>query len=316
VGFFSSNYNKPGPGVDKDAPEKPSFFVFFEVFKRKFWHLIKVNLMFVLFNCLALVAAFFIATVYMQKVEIDGGLGDLYIRFILAAVMTLIPLITIGPVQAGFTHILRNYSREEHSFIWWDFKESFVRNFKQGMIITLIDIVVMYILAIAINFYTNLPGLVSTAASSFVVLSIIIFSMMHLYIYPMLVTVKLSVKDIYKNALIFAIIKLFPNLLILVLNLLISLAAFYNILIGAVLYVILLPSFVGLMNNFYVNPIIKKYVVNSTEPEKQEEDDEDDDEDDNNTESFYRKEIVIAETNENGDDTDVKSLLGDDDSER
>lgn len=296
MGLFSSNYNKPGPGVDKDAPPKPSIFVFFEVLQRKFWNLIKVNLMFVLFNIPALLIAFIIASVYMQKIELGGETENFVIRFVLAAFMTLLPLITMGPVQAGFTYILRNYSREEHAFIWSDFKEHFVKNFKQGMAITGIDIVVIYILGIALNFYTSYSNLVSVAATSFVVLAIVIYSMMHLYIYPMLVTVKLSVKNIYKNALIFSIIKLFPNLIIFVLNLIIAFAAFYNIIIGIVLYVFLLPSVVGLMNNFHVNPIIKRYVVAPSESEEQEDDEDDEDEDD--TEGFYKKEI------DSGDDSD------------
>ncbi|MDF2984575.1 MAG: putative integral rane protein [Eubacterium sp.] len=287
MGFFSINYNKPGPGVDKDAPPKPRFFIFFEVLKRKFWHLLRVNMMFALFNIPALLIAFIIASVYLQKIQFDDGIGDFYLRFFLAALMTLLPVVTLGPVQAGFTYILRNYSREEHSFIWWDFKETFAKNFKQGMAITAIDIVVMYILGIAINFYTSQSGLISTAATSFVVLSLVIFSIMHFYIYPMLVTVKLSVKDIYKNAFIFSILKLFPNLLFFVLNVAIAYAAFYNILIGIILYLFLLPSFIGLMNNFYVNPIIKKYVV--TEPETGEQDELEEAEDDNDGESFYKK---------------------------
>ena len=292
MGFFSANYNKPGPGVDKDAPPKPRFFIFFEVLKRKFWHLLRVNLMFVLFNIPALIIALIVSSVYLQKLQFDGGIGDFYIRFFLAAVMTLVPVITLGPVQAGFTYILRNYSREEHSFIWWDFKENFVKNFKQGMLITVIDIVVMYILGIAINFYTTQSGLLATAATSFVFLSLAIFMIMHLYIYPMLVTVKLSIKDIYKNAFIFSILKLLPNLLFFILNLAVAYLAFYFIIAGIILYILILPSFMGLMNNFYVNPIIKKYVITETESKETEDsddEDEDDDVDDDDGESFYKK---------------------------
>lgn len=283
MGLFSSNYNKPGPGVDKDAPPKPRFFIFFEVLKRKFWHLLRVNFMFVLFNIPALIIAFIMSSVYLQKVELDKGIGDFFIRFFIAAFMTIIPVITFGPVQAGFTYILRNYSREEHSFIWWDFKENFSKNFKQGMIITGIDIVVLYVLGIALNFYTSAPGLLSVFATSFVVLSLVIFTMMHLYIYPMLVTVNLTIKNLYKNAMIFSILKLFPNLLFLILNIAISIAAFYNIIIGIILYVVMLPSVVGLMNNFYVNPIIKKYVISAEEPEEEKEEEE------YNPDSFYKR---------------------------
>jgi len=292
VGLFSANYNKPGPGVEKDVPPKPRFFIFFDVLKRKFWHVIKINLMFVLFNLPALFVAFIVASNFLQKLKIDEGLGDFYVRFFLAAIMTLIPVITIGPVQAGITYILRNYSREEHSFIWWDFKENFIKNFKQGMIITVIDIVVMYILGIAINFYTSQSGLIYVAATSFIFLSLIVFMIMHLYIYPMLVTVHLSIKDIYRNAFIFSILKLLPNVLFLALNMVIAYAAFYNIVAGLLIYVLILPGFMGLMNNFYVNPIIKKYVLteNATPAEPEEEDDEEE------GESFYKRDYRENDT--------------------
>lgn len=297
MGLFSINYNKPGPGVDKDAPPKPRFFVFFEVLKRKFWHLIKVNLLFVLTNILALPLAFFVASVFLQKIEVDGGFGDLFLRVFIAMFMVMLPLVTIGPVHAGYTYTLRNYSREEHSFIWWDFKENFVRNFKQGMIITVIDLVVMYLLGIALIFYTSSGNIISVVATSFVVLSLLIFSMMHLYIYPMLVTVNLTIKDLYKNALIFSIIKLFPNLLFIILNFVIAFAAFYNIIIGIILYIFILPSFIGLMNNFYVNPIIKKYVIDPMLPPPEEEEDEDDNDEDEGT-GFYKPLKEVDEDDE------------------
>ncbi|QNU65439.1 YesL family protein [Ruminiclostridium herbifermentans] len=261
MGLFSFNYNKPGPGVEKDAPPKPRFFVFFEVVKRKFWNLIKINMMFVLFNILALLVANYISSVLFQRIRIDGGMGDLVIRVFFAAIITLIPVVTIGPVQAGFTYILRNYSREEHSFIWGDFKEHFVKNFKQGMIITIIDIFAMILFSIAINVYFSMNGLLPIFGATFMLISIVIFFMMHLYMYPMLVTVNLSVKNIYKNALIFSIMKFIPNLLMIILNLFIAYLAFYIPILGVVIYVFLLPAFVGLMNNFYVDPLIKKYVV-------------------------------------------------------
>ncbi len=292
MGLFSANYNKPGPGVEKDAPPKPRFFIFFEVLKRKFWHLIRVNFLYVLCNIPALVLAFAVSSVYMQKINIDnGGFSDLYIRVFVAVIMMFLSVITIGPVQAGFTYILRNYSREEHAFIWWDFKDNFIKNFKQGMIITGIDLVVMYILGIALNFYINYKGFLSIAASAFVFLSIVIFCIMHLYLYPMLVTVKLSIKNLYKNAFIFSILKLLPNILFFVLNILIAYATFYNPIIGVILYLLIIPSFIGLMNNFFVNPTIKKYVVDPLQPADGKNDEDEEDTDDDSGESFYKKEL-------------------------
>jgi uncharacterized membrane protein YesL len=282
----NSNYNKPGPGVDKDAPQKPRFFVFFEVVKRKFWHLMKVNFLFVIFNILALVVANYISTLLFQRIKLDGGMGDLIIRIFFGAIITLIPVVTIGPVQAGFTYVLRNYSREEHSFIWGDFKENIVKNFKQGMIITVIDIIAMVIFSISINVYSSMPGILSTFGATFIIISVVIFFIMHLYMYPMLVTVNLSIKNIYKNALIFSIMKFIPNVLMVILNLVIAFFAFYIPMLGAILYILILPSFVGLMNNFYVDPMIKKYVAI---PNAEDKNDEDRLFNDNrNGESFYK----------------------------
>lgn len=307
MGLFSVNYNKPGPGVEKDASQKPRFFIFFEVLKRKFWHLLRINFLYILCNFPALLLAFVMSSVYIQK-SIDNGFGDFYIRLMLAVLMIFIPVVTIGPVQAGFTYIMRNYSREEHAFIWWDFKENFIKNFKQGMIITGIDIVVMYVLGIALNFYSSSKGILSIAATSFVFLSIIIYSIMHLYLYPMLVTVKLGVKDLYKNSFIFSIIKLFPNILFLILNVLLAVATFYNFIIGIILYLLITPCFVGLMNNFFVNPTIKKYVIDPLQPAVVEEEDIDgDDSDSGSTESFYK-----TDYKEDDEDGQVKELPGND----
>lgn len=265
MGLFSINYNKPGPGIDKDAPKKPAFFIFFEVFKRKFWNLLKISIMYAIFNIPAVIMSYFITSMFLQKITVDGGFGDLYIRMFFGAIFMMMTMVTFGPVQAGITYILRNYSREEHSFIWWDFKEHFKKNFKQGIIVTLIDFVILYLLAISINFYSSLNSIIGAAAIGFVIMTMLLFTMMHFFIYPMMVTVELSTKNLYKNALIFSILKFFPNLLMLVINIAVVFGAFYNIIVGVILYVFLLPGVVNLMNCFYADPIIRKYVATGDE---------------------------------------------------
>ena len=44
LGMF--NYNKEGPGVDKNAPQKRGMVVFFEIFGRKFWKLMVAALLY------------------------------------------------------------------------------------------------------------------------------------------------------------------------------------------------------------------------------------------------------------------------------
>ena len=264
-GFF--DYTKPGPGIPKDAPPKARIVVFFEIFTRKFWNLIKINMMFSLFNIPAIIAVLFMSQIFITNNLSDDPGIDLALRFIICSILMCVPILTVGPAQAGFTYLLRNYAREEHAFIWWDFKEAAKKNFKQSMIICLIDLVVVLIIGIDINLYGSMGGnsFLMSIASGFLILAFVIYMMMHLYIYPMLVTFKLSIKQIYKNAFIFSIIKFFPNLGILLLCSLLVLASFYFTVIGFILMFMLTLSTIGLITNFYVYPQIKKYMIDIPE---------------------------------------------------
>lgn len=118
----------------------------------------------------------------------------------LMTIFICLPLITVGPAQAGMTYILRNYSREEHAFIWWDFKENARKNFKQGMIVGLINTVVTVLVLFDIYFYISYrtENLIITAASVLIIVAFLVFMMMSMYIYPMMVTFNLSIKQLYK----------------------------------------------------------------------------------------------------------------------
>lgn len=274
AGFFGLfDYTKPGPGVPKDAPPKAGILVFLEIFTRKFWNLVKINMMFFLFNLPAMLLAL-IGVNYFVRNSMGGDiLYDVFLKFALyGAILVCIPLITVGPAQAGLTYILRNYAREEHAFIWWDFKEHALKNFKQSMVICGIDFLVMILVGFDINIYMTIGkgNFLITLASGFLILSFVIYLMMHMYIYPMLVTFKLSTKQIYKNALIFAIIKFFPNLGILLLCTLLVVISFYLLPLGYLLMFLITMSTIGLITNFYVYPKLKKYIMDKVEQQEEE----------------------------------------------
>ncbi|HHV98523.1 MAG TPA: YesL family protein [Clostridiaceae bacterium] len=259
-GFF--DYTRPGPGIPKDAPPKPRIVVFFGILQRKFWNLIKINMLFMLFNIPAIIGML-LASMFIFEQNTNDPLGDLIVRFAFGLFFLAIPIITVGPAQAGFTYIMRNYAREEHAFLWWDFKDTALKNFKQSIIISIIDFVVIIVAGIAMRFYFHkiAENSIWSFPAGLVIVAFVIFIMMHLYIYPMLITFKLTVKQIYKNALIFAFIKLIPNALILLLCFAIVFATFLNYLIGILLLILITYSLIGLITNFYVNPIIKKYMI-------------------------------------------------------
>ncbi|HOJ09015.1 MAG TPA: hypothetical protein PK733_00275 [Clostridiales bacterium] len=284
-GFF--DYTKPGPGIPEDAPPKAPIIVFFEIYFRKFWNLVKINLMFNLFNLPALLAVLF-GTMYLIQGQItDDPAMDLMTRFIIGSVVICIPLITVGPAQAGFTYILRNYSREEHAFLWWDFKDTAISNFKQSLIISVIDFFAFILFGIVVNFYfkytanNNMIMTLMVFARTIIILAFLIYLMMHMYIYPMLVTFKLNLRQLYRNALIFSLAKFFPNLGILILcTALVLLSFYFNTLIGIILFIFLTVSTIGLIINFYIYPKLKRYMIDKVADEDTEVDEDEDYEDD------------------------------------
>ena len=56
MGLFGGNYMKEGPGVDKNAPKKKGFFLFWDIIIRKFTKMLGVNILhFVMSNSISCV---------------------------------------------------------------------------------------------------------------------------------------------------------------------------------------------------------------------------------------------------------------------
>lgn len=267
-GFF--DYTKEGPGVPKDAPPKSRFRIFFEVLGRKFWNIVKVNLLFGLFNIPAIIFLVLFAGYLQLLITQNTGLNpeeisqNLFFGTLpLMSIFLCLPLITVGPAQAGMTYIFRNYSREEHAFIWGDFKEHALKNLKQSLIISLINTFVTVLVILDIYFYLNYrtDNLLITAASAFIIMAFIIFMMMSMYIYPMMVTFDLSIRQLYKNAFLFAIMKFFPNLLMLLIVFALVFLSFYYPVIGYLLFIFITMGLISFITNFYVYSKIDKFMI-------------------------------------------------------
>jgi len=196
-----------------------------------------------------------------------------------------------GPAQAGFTYRLRNYSREAHAFIWGDFKDAARSNFRQSMIVGTINFIVTFLTIMSIRAYWilidigQIQGTVGLVGLAVMFLMLLLFACMNIYIYQLMVTFELTLKQLYKNALILAIVRFIPNLLILLLTAFIVFLSFglifpFNPLIGLVPYLFLLVSLTGFIINFYAWRTIRKYIISRIEEEEDDDDEGEDEEDD------------------------------------
>ncbi|NLV36234.1 MAG: DUF624 domain-containing protein [Clostridiaceae bacterium] len=325
AGFFGLfDYNKPGPGVPKDAPPKSPFIVFFQILQRKFWNFIKVNIMFLIFNLPALVLGmlamlYFFPNIFPNAMnDPEMLLNDTMLKFILLTIMMCLPMVTVGPAQAGFTYIMRNYSREEHAFLWGDFKDTAKKNMKQSLIVSAINFIVTFLMLFSIRAYyalieqAQIPQIIGLLGISIMSVMFALFACMSMYIYPTMITFDLSLKNLYKNSFIFAVIKFLPNIGILLLCALIVFLSFgmiitFNPLIGFIPYFLLTFSLIGFITNFYVYPKLEKYIIARIDEEDDDDDDDDDEDEDEgggnyDNVDFDDKEVDFEE--EEGEDKD------------
>ncbi len=252
MGLFHSNYNRPGPGVSKNEPQKKPFFRFFTILLRKFGNLIQLNLIF----SIPLIAA--VALIYFLGLVTS-------LSFIV-----LLPLILVSPFVAGLTFVTRNYAREEHAFVFSDFKEAIQKNWAIFLINGVICYVAYIIFDVAISYYS---AQLNSNSIFFLPLALcigitILFIFSQFYIPVMAVTFDLPLNKIYKNAMIFSIIGLWRNLLLTVLLAIICLALYIMVqlmpltfMLAIILAVFLLFSFCMFLINFTVYPLIDKIMI-------------------------------------------------------
>jgi uncharacterized membrane protein YesL len=254
------NFSKSGPGVP-DEDNRSRIVIFFDIYTRKFTKFILLNFMNLLFNLPAIAIAYILSAnfVFTENQELQSL--NTSIMFIVTCILVCIPLITVGPFQAGFTYIMRNFAREEHAFIWSDFFEHTKKNLKQGIIVSLIDLIIVFILLIEIKYFGTNHSFINSVTFWVNIFVFMIYSMMHMYIYQMMVTIDLSVLQLYKNALIFALINFLKNLLIYIICIIIIVGLSLIPVLGYLFMVLILISSIGFIINYHAYATVKKYLI-------------------------------------------------------
>lgn len=241
-GFYGLfDYTKPGKGVKKNnGAEKKAFFQFVELFGRKFWDLIKLNLIFMLFA---------------------------------------LPVVTIGPALTARAYILREFVKEKSVFLWSDYKERFFKEFKQAFPLGLMQIFITGVIALNfyyLGFVLDLSQTMKTISFAVTGGVYILFCFAYYYIYTLLVTFELSFSALFKNSVIFAFQGFLRNLLAGLLKVIFvaALAAMFifsftlnHVFLFFFLLVIVTMAFSldGFVEMFITYPLIKKYLIKEEE---------------------------------------------------
>ncbi len=286
AGFFGLfDYSKPGPGVSKDEPEKKGIARYFDILGRRIWKLMTVNVLYLLFSIIPymiLYGVFNFCVLFVMNYStgpdemrhwLDNG-GTLLIMLLALFVYTMGGG---GASACGLINVIRKYIDDTHAWVWQDFWSAFKSNFLQGTVAYLIDCLAAAVLVINFGLYNftdflGSNGVILTVIRALLLLVILVWGMMHVYIYPVITSFKFKLRDVYKNSFIMVLGKL-PQ----------TAAAFF--LSGAIAFAIIaltaVVPLIGLMvavilfaivdytRLFISYPMIKKYMRDPEEAKRE-----------------------------------------------
>lgn len=191
MGFIQDSINKPGPGVEKDAPPKKGVARFWEIFTRDYLDIIKANL----FTLLIFIPSLTFVVLYFM-----GEVRSLW--FLIFAWLLAIPA---SPALCAQVSVTTQMLRDIPGFIWRDYKRAYKSCFKQGSIFFAIWFPLAAILSYAIY-----NGIFSETGANLLLLCCFIIALITLvsvliFTVSQIAMLRLPLGTMFKNSLILTI---------------------------------------------------------------------------------------------------------------
>ena len=249
--------------------------LFFEVLKVRWSGLFGVNLLYMVFWLPAILWTAINLSAALNMMSREAGLTpEAFSGLVMTWLLILIPCITFtGPFNAGVTFVLRNWARDEHSFVLSDFKDAVKGNWKQALVISLIDGIMPFLVYVSVRFYGGLMGQspIFIVPVALTLLVGILWSLASVLAYPMLITYQLKTRDVIRNALLMTVAKLPHAILIklatlalpalaLGLSLLIPSIQMQILMFVVLLYLVFMVAFNKLITVSYANWLCETYL--------------------------------------------------------
>ncbi len=295
---FISGGNKPGKGITKKQVEfdkKLGFGFFFRLMKMRLGKFSASNLIFALCNIFIFVALFGLTgmldgetstaanPLYAQvsavaKNDNSPAITALYSvfcgstslrvisqasRILMYSILTLI--ITFGLSTIGLVYNMRNVCTGEYVDTWHDYFHAIKKNFRQGLLIGVLDAVIIFLLVYDVIAYgAQSEGIYLIFYFASIIISAIYY-VMRFYMYLQLVTCKMTTWKIIKNSFLLSILGIKRNVAGLVGAIVFAIAFVYAYILLTQFSIILLCmfafSFLTYVGVYCAYPVVKRYVI-------------------------------------------------------
>lgn len=227
-GKFMQNYyyGKSGKGdFSKDQLPQTRSRLFWDMLRVRFPALFTLNLLAALFFIpTLLVMVKMIGSLYQlmhvillvesgaeaapEMTAVYAARGQAAFSILFQGCLWLIPALAVtGPAQAGMAYVTRNWARDEHAFVWTDFKDAFLANWKQALSISLITGLVPFLSVLSWRFYGQMAqtGWVFMIPQMLVPMLGVLWLLALTYMYPLMAGYDMPLKHIIKNSLLLAL---------------------------------------------------------------------------------------------------------------
>lgn len=210
-------YGKSGKGdfTQEDLPAN-RWQLFWQMLRVRLSGLIRLNLMYAVVWLPAIFVIIlgvlgFAAGAVTETGEVMENATQIMSGNLVMTLMLLVPCLAItGPFTAGVCYVTRNWARDEHAFVWSDFKDAIKANWKQSLVVSIINAVMPLLCYLGITIYMGLTdqNLLFMIPLMLMVMMFMIWALMISYIYPLIVSYELKLKDVFRNAFLLAVAKL------------------------------------------------------------------------------------------------------------
>lgn len=201
-------------------------------------------------------------TTYFHLLLVDfWGFAQLNMIYIISC----IPIISIGSATIAFHKLCCKLIRGEHVFIYSDYWDEFKKNFKIGIFLGLMIIIVIFDLLIIttnlISYNYNNLSFSFTIYCTLSILFIFLLTNFTIYLVTLFANIELGILLSIKNAFILSIVGGYNSLFITIFNLFIFIISLMFFPYSFIIFFFLGFYFLFFTNCFFAWPIIDKYVV-------------------------------------------------------
>lgn len=273
MGLFP-DYNKAGPGIDKNAPKKKGVFLYFELIWRYFSKFILSNMLYVAVSLPILMVYYLLFWNVCNNIPSYAQNPEIVTHSAIIFTILLAIFWGTGPASCGYTRILRSMAREEHVWISLDFFRTARKSFMHGLVFLIVDILVFVTSMISITVYSahaQNSNILYIIPMYVVIIALSFYTLMHFFLYEFEITFENKIKEIYKNSMLLSIAA-FPMCAVITAIIFLLAYTLLAVMSTGLVMVITFIIWIGLMRfmiDFYAARFIKRhFLVEIEESEK------------------------------------------------